>query len=270
MEDPNPQVAGQGLARLQAAGIETAAGIMQAQAEALNPGFIQRMHTGKPLVRLKQAMSLDGRTAMASGESQWITGAAARIDVHHLRARSSAMVTGVDTVLADNPSLTARLEGVDVHQPLRVILDSRLQMPLDAKMLSLPGRTLIVTLDDKQPQAEALRQAGAQVVAVADDGQGRLSLTALLSLLSAEQINEVLLEAGPTLCGAFVQAGLVDELVIYMAPTLMGDGARGLLHLPGLDCLDDKLELAIQELRAVGRDWRIRARLVGGGPGNPR
>jgi diaminohydroxyphosphoribosylaminopyrimidine deaminase/5-amino-6-(5-phosphoribosylamino)uracil reductase len=266
MEDPNPKVAGQGMGRLQAAGIETASGVMQAQSEALNPGYIQRMRTGKPLVRLKQAMSLDGRTAMASGESQWITGEAARTDVHRLRARSSAIVAGVETVLADDPSLTARLEGVEVHQPLRVILDSCLQTPPKAKMLSLPGRTLVMTLNTDDSKAEALRAAGAEVFAIDDDGQGRISLSALLSFLAKEQVNEVMVEAGPTLCGAFVATGLVDEMVIYMAPSLMGDAARGLLHLPGVELMADKLELDITDMRAVGRDWRITARLQGHSP----
>jgi diaminohydroxyphosphoribosylaminopyrimidine deaminase/5-amino-6-(5-phosphoribosylamino)uracil reductase len=261
MEDPNPQVAGQGMARLQAAGTETASGILQAQAEALNPGYIQRMRTGKPLVRMKQAMSLDGRTAMASGESQWITGTAARADVHRLRARSSAMVTGVNTVLADDPSLNARLKDAEVHQPIRVILDSQLQTPPIAKMLSLPGRTLVMTLNDDDSKADALRAAGAEVITLDDDGQGRISLSALLAFLAREQVNEVMVEAGPTLGGTFVAAGLVDELIIYMAPSLMGDTARGLLHLPGIECMADKLELDITDMRALGRDWRITARL---------
>lgn len=264
MEDPNPQVAGQGLAQLQKAGIETRSGVMQTQVEALNPGFIQRMRHGRPFVRGKMAMSLDGRTAMASGESQWITSAEARQDVHRLRARSAAILTGIGTVLADDPSLTARLEGdqvSDVTQPLRVVLDSQLQMPVSAKMLSLPGQTLVLTLSSDQQKTEVLREAGADVEVVASSN-GRLDLSAVMDCLAAHEINEVLVEAGATLCGSLMQAGLFDELVIYMAPLLLGDEARGLLSLPGLQKMSDRVELKIDDMRAVGRDWRIQARPV--------
>jgi diaminohydroxyphosphoribosylaminopyrimidine deaminase/5-amino-6-(5-phosphoribosylamino)uracil reductase len=259
MEDPNPQVAGQGLARLRAAGIAVDSGILTPQAEALNPGYIKRMRTGRPWLRLKLAASLDGRTAMASGESQWITGEAARADVHRLRARSSAMLTGVATVLADDPSLNARLEEA-VQQPLRVVLDGQLKMPPTARMLSLPGQTLVCSREAEDAAAKALRAAGAEVVAVAGE-DGRLSLPAVLELLGRRHINEVMVEAGPTLAGACVQAGLVDELILYLAPHLMGDGACGLFTLPGLAQMRDRVELEIDDIRAVGRDWRIRARL---------
>lgn len=263
MQDPNPQVAGQGLARLQAAGIAVENNILAAQAEALNPGFVKRMRTGRPWVRVKLAASLDGRTALASGESQWITGEAARADVHRWRARSSAMITGVATVLADDPALTARLtDNVAVGQPLRVVLDPRLKMPLTARLLSLPGQTLICTLDatleTEGAAAAALSEAGAEVVAVAGEGD-RIALPALLDLLGQRHINEVMVESGPTLAGAFVQAGLVDELILYLAPHLLGDGARGLFILPGLEQMRDRIELEIADVRAVGRDWRIRA-----------
>jgi diaminohydroxyphosphoribosylaminopyrimidine deaminase/5-amino-6-(5-phosphoribosylamino)uracil reductase len=265
MEDPNPQVAGQGLAQLQKAGIETHSGVMQMQAEALNPGFIQRMRHGRPYMRCKMAMSLDGRTAMASGESQWITGAEARQDVHRLRARSAAMLTGIGTVLADDPSLTARLDAAEVSQPLRVVLDSQLQMPLTAKLLSQPGHTLIVTVNDDAQKADALRDAGAEVevlTASVASSNGGVDLSALMDCLVAREINEVLVEAGATLCGALLQAELLDELVIYMAPLLMGDEARGLLSLPGLQKMADRTELKVDDIRAVGRDWRIQARPV--------
>jgi diaminohydroxyphosphoribosylaminopyrimidine deaminase/5-amino-6-(5-phosphoribosylamino)uracil reductase len=264
MEDPNPQVVGQGMAQLQKAGIEIRSGVLQVQAEALNPGFIQRMRHGRPYVRGKMAMSLDGRTAMASGESQWITGAEARQDVHRLRARSAAMLTGISTVLADDPSLTARLHGMDeteVTQPLRVVLDSQLQMPVTAKLLSQPGRTLILTVSDDAQKAAALRDAGAEVEVLAASN-GRVDLSAVMDCLAGHQINEVLVEAGATLCGALLQAELFDELVIYMAPLLMGDEARGLMSLPGLQKMADRVELKVDDMRAVGNDWRIRARPV--------
>ncbi|MCF6257492.1 MAG: bifunctional diaminohydroxyphosphoribosylaminopyrimidine deaminase/5-amino-6-(5-phosphoribosylamino)uracil reductase RibD [Gammaproteobacteria bacterium] len=255
MQDPNPQVAGQGLSQLQKAGIETHSGVLQTQAEALNPGFIKRMRTGRPFVRGKMAMSLDGRTAMASGESQWITGNDARHDVHRLRARSAAIVTGIGTVLADDPSLTARLDD-DVEQPLRVVLDSRLQMLPTAKMLSLPGRTLVLTVTTDEQKATVLRDAGAEVEVVASDN-GRPDLPAVLDCLARHEINEVLIEAGATLCGAFLQAELFDELVIYMAPLFMGSEARGLLNLPGVEKMSQVTQLKIIDMRAVGSDWRM-------------
>ena len=261
MEDPNPQVAGQGMAQLQKAGIETLSGVMQAQAETLNPGFIQRMRHGRPYVRGKMAMSLDGRTAMASGESQWITGAEARQDVHRLRARSAAILTGIGTVLADNPSLTARLDETEVEQPLRVVLDSQLQMPVTAKLLSQPGRTLVLTVNSDEQKTAALCAAGAEVELLASSN-GRLDLSAVMACLARREINEVMVEAGATLCGALLQADLFDELIIYMAPLIMGDEARGLLSLPGLQKMSDRVELKIEDMRAVGRDWRIQARPV--------
>lgn len=261
MEDPNPQVAGQGLAQLQKAGIETRSGVMQAQAEILNPGFIQRMRHGRPYLRGKIAMSLDGRTAMASGESQWITGAEAREDVHRLRARSAAILTGIGTVLADDPSLTARLDEVDVAQPLRVVLDSQLQTPVTAKMLVQPGRSLILTVSSDAQKASALRDAGAEVEVFAEK-DGRVDLSAVMECLARREINEVMTEAGATLSGALMQANLLDELVIYMAPLMLGDEARGLLSLPGLQKMSDRVELNINDMRVVGNDWRIQARPV--------
>lgn len=259
MQDPNPQVAGQGLAQLEKAGIETHSGVMQAQAEALNPGFINRMSQGRPYVRGKLAMSLDGRTAMASGESQWITGTEARQDVQRLRARSSAIVTGIGTVLADAPSLTARVDE-EVVQPLRVVLDSQLQMPITAKVLTLPGQTLVLTVSNDEQKANALREAGAEVE-VLTENNGRVDLNTVMDCLARRQINEVLVEAGATLCGAFLQAGLFDELVVYMAPMILGNEARGLLNLPGLDKLAQAVKLEIVDVRAVGNDWRLRVKI---------
>jgi len=259
MQDPNPQVAGQGLAALEAAGIAAASGLMEAQAAALNPGFIHRMHNGRPFVRCKLAMSLDGRTAMASGQSQWITGTGAREDVQRLRARSSVIMTGVGTVLADDPSLTVRLEGA-TRQPLRVVVDTHLSMPVDSCLLAEPGETLVVTAAQDEALQQALREAGAEVAVVPLQGDS-VDLAAVLDLLGQRQANEVLLETGATLSGAMLRAGLIDELAIYMAPKLMGDSARGLFHLPGLEELDEAVGLDITDIRAVGTDWRITAKI---------
>lgn len=259
MTDPNPRVAGQGFAALNAAGIETASGLMQAEAEAINPGYIQRMQTGRPYVRLKLAASLDGRTAVASGESKWITGEAARTDVQRLRARSSAILTGIGTVLADDPSLNVRALDIG-RQPLRVVLDSQLRMPPQAKMLLLPGSTLIVTAANDAVRAEKLLATGAEVLQLGMDG--RVDLNALLAALVSREVNEVLVEAGATLSGAFLEAGLVDELVLYYAPVLLGDKGRGMFRLDGIAKMADRVSLEIKDIRTVGRDWRVIAKPV--------
>lgn len=270
MQDPNPQVAGQGMARMQAAGIQVDTGILTAEAAALNPGFVSRMQRGRPFVRCKLAMSLDGRTAMASGESKWITGEASRKDVQRLRARSSAVMTGIGTVLADNPSMNVRLGASDlagvgpVRQPMRVLLDPELQCPQDAQILSLQGQVLIMTAAGNMDKNwQQLADTGAELETVAAE-DGGLDLLSVLEKLAARQVNEVLLETGMTLAGAMVQSSLVDELVIYMAPHLMGDSGRGLLHLPGLDAMQDRVALQITDMRPVGHDIRITARLLPG------
>ncbi len=257
MQDPNPRVAGKGFAALNAAGIETASGLMQAEAEALNPGFIQRMKTGRPYVRVKLAASLDGRTAVANGESKWITGEAARADVQRLRARSSAILTGVGTVLADDPSLNVRAFDIG-RQPLRVVVDSKLRTPPQAKMLSLPGSTLLVTAANDAARAEKLLATGAEILQLGMDG--RVDLNALLAALASREVNEVLVEAGATLSGAFLEAGLVDELVLYYAPTLLGDKGRGMFRLDGIAKMTDRVALEIKDIRAIGQDWRVIAR----------
>ncbi len=264
MVDPNPQVAGRGLALLQAAGIDTAAGLLETEARALNPGFIKRMETGLPLVRTKSAASLDGRTAMRSGESQWITGPQARADVQRLRARSSAIITGVDSILQDDSALTLRaaelgLENAAeiVHrQPLRVVLDSRLRTPVAANILQQPGRTLIVTCSADAERCARLQAAGAEVLQLpAQDG--RVDLSRLLRhLADAEQCNEVLVEAGATLTGAFVAQGLVDELVLFLAPTLLGSDARPLFELP-LTRMAQQRRLQLVDSRMLGADLRL-------------
>jgi diaminohydroxyphosphoribosylaminopyrimidine deaminase/5-amino-6-(5-phosphoribosylamino)uracil reductase len=272
MEDPNPIVRGRGLGRIRAAGIEALTGVLEGPCRALNPGFEKRMRLGLPLVRVKLAASLDGRTAMASGESRWITSDDARADVQWLRARSSAIVTGIGTVLADDPSLNVRLSpdsipaldaGEPVRQPLRVILDSRLRMPLNAKMLPLPGATLIATCEDDPRRIAAATSAGAEVWVGPADAAGQIELEALLRYLAEREINEVLVEAGPTLAGAVVQKRLADELVLYLAPHLMGSDARGLFRLEGVSQMSDRLPVELVEVRQVGRDLRLRARLAG-------
>lgn len=279
MVDPNPLVAGKGLAQLRDAGVEVASGLLEADARALNPGFIKRMAEGLPFVRLKLAMSLDGRTAMASGESQWITGAAARRDVQRLRAASSAIVTGIGTLLADDPSMNVRLRAAELPgvgsddlllQPLRVVLDSNARMPVSARMLGLPGVTLVMVADDVgEMQLARLRQAGAQIQRVPRAGQGGLQWIPVLRGLAARGVNEVLLECGATLAGSALQAGVVDELLVYLAPHLMGSAARGLVDLFGVERMDQRLSLQLLDVRQVGDDLRLTYRPLGSATKRP-
>lgn len=255
MQDPNPQVSGSGLEKLKAAGIEVSCGILQEDALALNRGFIKRMTENRPFVRSKLAMSLDGRTAMASGESKWITGAEARTDVQRLRAESSAILTGINTVLADDPSLNARVDG-DVLQPHRVVLDTHLNMPVSAQLVKPPGRSLILTCAEDQQKQRALQQAGFEVYQLPSKN-GRLDLPAVMDFLSQQQINELLVEAGSVLNGALLDEGLVDEYVIYMAPCILGDQGRGLFKLPGLQQMADKKQLKLRDVRQVGQDLKL-------------
>ena len=252
MQDPNPLVAGQGLQRLRDAGITVRGPLLEEQAKALNPGFIKRMRTGRPYVRCKLAMSLDGRTAMASGESQWITGSHAREDVQKLRARSCSIITGAGTVLADNPALTVRSPALGEHprQPLRVVVDSQLRTPLDATILHDSTHTAFACAQDVNQHSKAaawpLRQHNTTQV----------DLRALIETLGNKQHNEVLIEAGPTLAGAFLQAGLVDEIVVYMAGKLMGSTGKPLFELP-ISQMSQNIALNIIQIQPVGADWRI-------------
>ena len=267
MRDPNPQVAGRGIERLQAAGIRVEVGCLDSDAQALNPGFIKRHTQQRPYVRCKLAASLDGRTALATGESKWITSDAARRDVQRWRAASSAIVTGLGTVLGDDPSLNVRLTaaelGLDadapVRQPWRVVVDSYWRTPPTARLLSLPGRTLIAGTGPKGQAAAALAAAGAVLLELPEQA-GRVDLAALMTALAQREINEVLLEAGSTLSGAAVQAGLVDEILLYQAPCLMGQAAKGLFDLPGIDSMANRVALEIFDVRRIGVDLRIRAR----------
>lgn len=267
MVDPNPQVSGRGIRLLEQAGLEVAVGLLESEAHALNPGFIARMTQQRPFVRLKMAMSLDGRTAMGSGESQWITGPEARTQVQRLRARSSAILSGVESLIMDDSRLTLRAEQLQLdnadevvrRQPLRVILDTHLRLPLAAACLSEPGRTLVITTPDHSAEKrERLIQAGAEVHEVIAGSDGRIDLVAMLQWLAEnEQVNELLVETGATLAGAMLDAALVDELQLFVAPTLLGGEARPLFALPGLSRMADQRRLTIHDIRAVGSDWRI-------------
>lgn len=258
MTDPNPLVAGKGLALLRAAGIEAASGLLENEARDLNIGFVSRMTRGRPWLRLKAAASLDGKTALRNGLSQWITGAEARRDGHVWRARACAILTGIGTVRDDDPQLSVR--DVDTtRQPLRVVVDSKLETPLDARILQ-GGPTLIVGAVEDRARIAALRAAGADVL-ILPNPSGKVDLPALLEALGARGINEVHAEAGFKLNGSLMREGLVDELLLYYAPCLIGDAASGMFNLPELTALEGKRALNIHDVRQVGRDVRILARL---------
>ncbi len=265
--DPNPIVYRKGIGQLSKAGITVDTGILSQEAEQLNQGFFMRMRHNRPYVRCKLAMSLDGRTAMASGESKWITSNDARLDVQCLRARSSAIMTGAGTVLSDDPQLTVREDELPcqlpfdkwatLKQPLRAIIDTHLSMPKDARMLSLPGQTVIFTASKNEAIKSMLEKVGAHVIYL--PGKDReVDLPAVCQQLAEEyEVNELFLETGATLSGSMLRAGLIDELVIYMAPMIMGNKARGLFNLPDLASLNQHIPLSIIDIRAIGRDWRI-------------
>lgn len=263
MQDPNPQVAGRGLHRLHQAGIEVSHGLMMQEAEALNRGFLKRMRTGFPWIQLKLGASLDGRTAMASGESQWITSSAARRDVQRLRAQSSAILSSSATVLADNPSLTVRWSELDsesqrlvdeaeLRQPVRVIVDSQNRVTPHHKLIEQSGETWLMR---QQVDGRHWPETVAQIPVPLRDSQ--LDLVALMMVLGQRQINSVWVEAGATLAGALIQAGLVDELIVYVAPKLLGNDARGLCQLAGLTQLADAPVFAFRDIRQVGDDVRL-------------
>jgi diaminohydroxyphosphoribosylaminopyrimidine deaminase/5-amino-6-(5-phosphoribosylamino)uracil reductase len=258
MQDPNPRVAGSGLTRLSAAGIATDCGLMEVEARELNIGFVARMTRGRPWVRVKTAASLDGRIALTSGQSQWITGEAARRDGHRWRARSCAVMVGIGTLLADNPRLTVR-DVETPRQPLRIVVDRHLQIPLDARVLEGAG-VLIATAEHQEHKELRLRDLGADVVHL-PNAEGKVDLGALLRELARRELNEVLVESGNQLNGALLRSGMVDELLVYLAPHLLGDTARGMFALGELTRLDERVDLTIRDLRRIGADLRIVARL---------
>lgn len=259
MVDPHAKVSGSGITALERGGLKVRSGLMRAEALRLNEGFCSRVSQARPFVRLKVAASLDGCTAMANGESQWITGREARADVQRLRASSGAVMVGIGTVLADDPSLTVRDERIENNglQPLRVVIDSQLRMPPTARMLGLPGDTIVFCQEDKQ--RGALERAGAKVNVLASRG-GKVDLAAVLEQLAGLEINDLLVEAGQILAGSLLMAGLVDELVIYQAPHIMGSETRGMFATPDWQQLQQKLALKVVDVRQVGIDSRITLR----------
>ena len=274
--DPNPRVAGMGFARLRAAGVEVGTGLLEREARALNPGFFSRFEHGRPWVRVKLGMSLDGRTALADGRSQWITGEAARADVQRWRARSSAILTGAGTARADDPRLDVRWEyGSRVRQPLRVLLDPSLSVPHAARLFS-GGQTLVFSGSDALVPADypatvvrvpadrpaAGKQHGG--AGPAGEQRGRLNLAAVLAALAQREVNELLVEAGARLAGAFVQAGLADELLLYVAPALLGTAARPLLDLAEPPDLPSAARFEYADVRRIGDDLRLLLRARGG------
>ena len=281
-EDPNPKIAGAGAQRLREAGIAVEAGLMRDAARELNRGFFSRFECGRPWVRVKLAMSLDGRTALANGESKWITGEAARADVQRWRARSSAILTGAGTARADDPRLTMRMNWGQNHfspqvcasdgnvgkndsdpflPPLRVLLDVRLDsLQADAHLLDDSAPTLVLHAPGAKPKDG--RYSRVELAEVAVDARNRIYLVAALRLLAERNINELQVEAGPTLCGALFERGLVDELLLYVAPTLLGDSARPLLHLPKLESMMERRDWQVIDRRMLGQDRRLLLRPV--------
>lgn len=258
LEDPNPQVSGRGLARLREAGVRVETGLLADAARQVHRGFLARMSRGRPWVRLKSAASLDGRIALANGESRWITGEAARRDVHALRARSCALLTGIGTVLRDDPELTVRHVPCS-RQPRRVVVDSRLDLPPSARILS-GEPPLVVTVSEDRARRAALEALGAEVVVVPADG-AKTDLVAVARLLADRGFNDVMVETGAKLGGSLLRAGVVDEIVLYLAPLLMGDAAQGLFALPAFERLGEALRPRIVDVRAVGPDLRVTALL---------
>ena len=268
MTDPNPLVAGNGVKKLQDAGIEVEIGLLETQARDLNVGFIKRMKYGRPFVRMKLAMSLDGRTAMASGESKWISSKASRDDVQRMRAQSSAILTGIETVLSDDPLMNVRVSATElnigadtdwVRQPKRIVLDSQLRIPRLAKIISQDELCIVYTtvhVDNSNAYPFIIESGCTQ----GSKQNARIDLSLLMQDLAEKEINLLHVEAGSVLCGALLKNDLVDEIVIYMAPHIMGDNAKGLFHLPELEMMKDRISLTINDVRMIGNDIRISAK----------
>ncbi|MCB1909488.1 MAG: bifunctional diaminohydroxyphosphoribosylaminopyrimidine deaminase/5-amino-6-(5-phosphoribosylamino)uracil reductase RibD [Rhodocyclaceae bacterium] len=257
MQDPNPAVSGRGLAHLADAGISTACGLLADEAEELNCGFVSRMRRGRPWLRLKSAASLDGRTALANGISQWISSEASRADAHHWRARSCAILTGIGTVLNDDPQLTARAVGCE-RQPIKVVVDSELRTPPNARLLA-SGRVLVACARMPAERADALQARGAEILHL-PGADGRVDLWAVLRTLANQGVNEVLGEAGPTLGGALIASGCADELLLYLAPKILGNGARALFDMPDITSLGQADDWQVHDCRQIAGDIRLRLR----------
>jgi diaminohydroxyphosphoribosylaminopyrimidine deaminase/5-amino-6-(5-phosphoribosylamino)uracil reductase len=258
IQDPNPKVAGTGFSKLRAAGIAVEHGLKEDEARELNIGFLARMTRGRPWMRMKIAASLDGRTALANGKSQWITGEAARADGHRWRARACAVLTGFGTVRDDDPQLNVR--GVDTpREPLKIVVDSRFETSPSARLLK-DGKTLVAGAVKDEKRIAALKAAGAEVVIIPNDS-GKVELFKLMEELARRELNEIHVEAGTKLNGSLLQAGVVDELLVYLAPSVIGDSGRGMFHLPELTDLSQTTALTIREVERIGADFRIVARI---------
>ena len=258
IQDPNPRVAGTGFSKLRAAGIAVEQGLREEEARELNIGFFSRMTRGRPWLRMKIAASLDGRTALANGKSQWITGEAARADGHRWRARACAILTGFGTVRDDDPQLNVR--GIDTpRQPLKIIVDSKFETSPSARLLQ-EGKTLVVGAVNDAKRVASLKAAGAEVVRIPNES-GKVELFRLMQELARRELNEIHVEAGTKLNGSLLQAGVVDELLVYLAPSVIGDSGRGMFHLPEITELSRTRALKIREVERVGADLRILARI---------
>jgi diaminohydroxyphosphoribosylaminopyrimidine deaminase/5-amino-6-(5-phosphoribosylamino)uracil reductase len=259
MQDPNPKVAGDGFARLRAAGVDVESGLLEEEARELNIGFVARVTRGRPWVRLKVAASLDGKTALGNGRSQWITGGEARTDGHRWRARACAILTGIGTVRDDDPQLTVRAVETS-RQPLKVLVDSRLEAPLDARLFD-GGNALVAAAVADREKIARLRERGVEVVVLPNDG-GKVELADLMRELAHRELNEIHVEAGFKLNGSLTVAGVVDELLVYLAPSLIGESGQGMFNLPAIDDLAQQRRLAWRDVQRLGGDLRVVARFA--------